>query len=330
MISIPNETDWTYEKTIIYPGSLGSWDCRLHGMISPCTLIKKNNKFFLYYIGSDGDREYPHTDKGPRHRKLGVATSDNGINFTKYSGNPILSYSPNNNDEEGIFSAGATLDDNGDVVLYYGAMNAGSNPQSTQVDGTVRLATSSNGFHFIDQGKVFDPNNSNIWGYGDEMFPYGTIKINGIWYVYYAAIGHSDSKGKIQFDIGVAWGSNKESMNQSAEFYRTPYESKGDCTPIDIGNNKLVIFTCDFYSSSPHIDVKLMDKTSPTKVDQPSKKYYFGNIHNVVFYDQSINKWFLYYLQEGDNTIQLKTALLSSTHDINFISIPPNAKVEVT
>ena len=329
MTSIPTQNDWKNEPSVIYPGSKGSWDCRLYGMISPCTVIKKNNTFFLYYIGSDGDRTYPHTDKGPRHRKLGVATSTDGINFSKYSGNPILSYSPNDNDEEGVFSAGATLDDNGDVILFYGAMNSGSSPTSTQVDGTVRLAVSNDGYNFSDKGKVFDPKDSRMWGYGDEMFPYGTIKINEIWYVYYAAIGKSDNKGKIQFDMGVAWGPNKESMSDSSEYYRTAFECKGDCTPIDIGDNKLVVFLCDFYGNSPHIASKIMNKYSPTKIISSSNSYYFGAIHNTIIYDNSTDKWFLYYLKEGENSIKLKTATLSTSHNITLLSHPPNAQVEV-
>ena len=78
---VPKETDWIDHGVVIESGSKGSWDIRLGGMISPSTVVKKNGTFFLYYIGADGDRS---TDKGPRHRALGVATSTDGINFTKY------------------------------------------------------------------------------------------------------------------------------------------------------------------------------------------------------------------------------------------------------
>ena len=43
------------------------------------SVVKKNNLYYLYYTG----RNLPEY-------KIGVATSSDGINFTKYSGNPIL------------------------------------------------------------------------------------------------------------------------------------------------------------------------------------------------------------------------------------------------
>ena len=41
--------------------------------------IYYNNKFYLFYSGDNGT-----------YRRIGLATSDDGVNFTKYPGNPIL------------------------------------------------------------------------------------------------------------------------------------------------------------------------------------------------------------------------------------------------
>jgi len=95
---IPQQSAWTDRGVVLSAGSSGSWDKRLHGMISPCSMVKKGETYFLYYLGADGDRS---TDGGPRHRALGVATSSNGIDFQKYSSNPIIKHLPHNNEEEG-------------------------------------------------------------------------------------------------------------------------------------------------------------------------------------------------------------------------------------
>ncbi len=121
--TIPSQIDWSVPQVVLEPGATGSWDVLLNGAISPAAVVKKDGTYFLYYIGADGFRS---TDGDARHRALGVATSTDGIHFTKYTGNPILTYLPNANEEEGIFSAGATLDLADNVMLYYGAMDAGN------------------------------------------------------------------------------------------------------------------------------------------------------------------------------------------------------------
>jgi len=187
--------------------------------ISP-SVVKKDGTYHLYYIRADGNRGFPHTDKGPRHRALGVATSSDGIHFTKYSGNLILTFLPNNNDEEGIFSAAATLDGNGNVVLYYGAMDARSR-NSTQVTSDVHVATSRNGLDFKDRGVVFSHEDSSVWGYGDELFPVGTFQANGKWYVYYIA------KGRDAFwDLGLAQGSSIGNLPNSKLVLTGRYSGK--------------------------------------------------------------------------------------------------------
>jgi len=149
-IGIPTQADWTDHGVVVSEGSKGSWDVRLGGAISPSSVVKKDGVYYLYYIGADGNRS---ADGGPRHRALGVATSTDGINFTKYSGNPVITHLPHNNQEEGIFSAGATLDGNGDIVVYYGALWA-SNSTTENVDIYIGLAVSSDGLNFTDKGYV--------------------------------------------------------------------------------------------------------------------------------------------------------------------------------
>ena len=95
-VALPKESDWTDHGIVTEAGPTGSWDVRLSA-ISPCTVVKKNEIYFLYYIGADGDRA---TDGGPRHWALGEITSTDGIHFTNYSTNPIITQGSHNNEEE--------------------------------------------------------------------------------------------------------------------------------------------------------------------------------------------------------------------------------------
>ena len=321
MVNIPSQNDWSYKKTVIQPGPRGSWDCRLEGMISPCAMVKKNNTFFLYYIGSDGERRYPHTDKGPRHRALGVATSSDGLNFTKYSGNPIVQYSPTGNDEEGVFSAGVVLDDNGDVVIYYGAMKSPS-ASSTVVSSDVRVITSHDGFRFINDTKVLSHTDSGVWGYGDELFPLGALKHNGIWYVYYTVVASG-----IRWVLGVAWGNSKSNLSNSKEFYKSFYYVKGGCDPVPLNSTEFAMFIGqDDGNDNEHIKVKTVKYSDPTKALSTVETYYMDTCSgHVVFYDNQ--KWVMYYRKDEDNQLKVRTAGSSLEFPINFISIPPNASV---
>jgi len=323
MADIPNETDWSYKKTVIYPGSKGSWDCRLEGMISPCAMVKKNNIYFLYYIGSDGERGYPHTDKGPRHRKLGVATSTDGLNFTKYSNNPIVKYSPTNNDEEGVFSAGVVLDDNGDVVIYYGAMKSPS-ASSTVVSSDIRVVTSNDGFNFSNDTKVLSHTDSSVWGHGDELFPLGALKHNGVWYVYYTAVASG-----IRWVMGVAWGNSKTNLSNSKEFYKSSYYTKGGCDPVPLNSSEFAMFIGqDDGNNNEHIKVKTVNYSDPTKLLSTVKTYYMDTCSgHVVFNDGP--KWFMYYRRDEDNQLKVRTAGSSIKFPINFNSIPSNASVKL-
>lgn len=321
MADIPNESDWNYKKIVIYPGSKGSWDCRLEGMISPCAMVKKNNTYFLYYIGSDGDRSYPHTDKGPRHRALGVATSTDGMNFLKYSGNPIIKYSPTGNDEEGVFSAGIVLDDNGDIVIYYGAMKS-PNASSTVVSSDIRVVTSKDGFNFSNDTRVLSHTDSSVWGHGDELFPLGALKHNSVWYVYYTAVASG-----IQWVMGVAWGNSKTNLSNSKEFYKSSYHTKGGCDPIQLNNSEFAMFIGqDDGNNNEHIKVKTVNYSDPTKLLSTKKTYYMDTCSgHVVFNDGS--KWYMYYRRDEDNQLKVRTAGSSQEFTINFNSIPQGANV---
>jgi len=251
---IPEDADWTDQGTIISPGGAGSWDVRLTGALSPCTLVKKGDTYFLYYIGADGNRSF---DGGPRHRALGVATSPDGLNFTKYGGNPILTFLPHNGEEEGIFSAGAFLDDNGEIVLYYSALDNAGVPET--VNGDVRLAVSSNGLDFSDQGEVLSHDDSGVADYGDELFSVGSFREGDTFYVYYTShLWH----------LCLAQGSARNNIDGNTQRVLTAGDVKSG-SPERISPDKIAISIC----RATNTEIRTAPISSPESLSAAVESY---------------------------------------------------------
>ncbi len=301
-IQIPKQSDWTLQGTALTAGAPGSWDVRFHGQISPSSVIKKDGVYYLYYVGADGNRS---TDGGPSHRSLGVATSTDGINFTKHPGNPVITHLPHNNQEEGIFSAGTTLAANGDVVLVYGAIWA-ANSTTESVQSHVALATSSDGLNFTDHRYVLSWNDNNVWGYGDELFGVGTFYGNGNWHVYYIAKG---SQGSWKLAIGT--GPDLDNLTTTSGVITSGDFVIGGGDPVFLSDDKIALFNVR-KSDKAYIEVRTADVSSPGQLSAPVQSYdTFPYAHATVFLDKEADTWFLYQAtdrQEDGNEIIVSTA----------------------
>jgi len=95
------------KNPVLIPGEPGSWD---ELSVSNPDILWFENKFYLYYKGS----------KEAGQMAIGLAISDDGRQFTKFQGNPILSH-----DHEGFdaFSVGPcrVVWDDSALVMYYNA-----------------------------------------------------------------------------------------------------------------------------------------------------------------------------------------------------------------
>lgn len=299
--SIPAAGDWTEKGTAISEGSSGAWDSRLEGSISPATVVKKGGTYFLYYVGADGNR----SDGGPANRRLGVATSTDGINFTKYAGNPILIPSNPSNADAAVFSAGAFVDDNGDIIMYYsdcdGVVNCG-----------IHLATSSDGLNFTDGGIVVAWD-ASVWGAGDELFPVGALKANNKYYIYYIAKNYN-----FEWQAGVAWGDSASNITNSASIL-TDGQIIGGFDPVKLNDTQVAMFVLRNFASSYTVDVRTVDINNPTSLGSSAGTYTMNTLHMTPLYDAGTDTWLLYYLSTAGDKIMVKAAGAGS------ITIPPSS-----
>jgi len=100
---------WTkYEgNPIIYPGPADSWD-DYGGNFGAPSVILDNGVYRMWYYSYDGIRD-----------RIGYATSEDGIHWTKYAGNPVLHEGPQGTwDGVDVFSPSVTKD-NGIYKMWY-------------------------------------------------------------------------------------------------------------------------------------------------------------------------------------------------------------------
>jgi hypothetical protein len=315
-IAIPDQSDWVDYGPIFAAGELGDWDFQLGGAFS-ASVVEKNGTTFLYYNGTCC---YRIVDDSVTWRSIGVATSPDGINFTKHPGNPIITWFPNDSGEEGAVSAAAVLDANGEIVLYYGANTEES---ATTVNADGRLAVSSNGLAFSDQGIVLDHDDSSVWGSGDELFPITAIRDDGQWIVYYLPNGTPQS-GK----VGAAWGTSRSSLDttDAARQGGSTISGWGTGGTAKIDTGTWALFINDVRAQPPRTEVRTLSPAAPDALSAPVETYQFPDVRMAtVRLDSAASTWFMYYRNTDSSAYGVKLAPAGSP-DLT----PPSAPVVVT
>ena len=298
-VQIPSQFDWTLAGTALTAGPAGAWDARLYGQISPSTVIKKDGVYYLYYVGADGDRS---TDGGPRHRSLGLATSNDGINFTKQLGNPVIGHLPHNNQEEGVFSAGATLDADGAIVMHYGAIWA-PNATTEFVNSYLAVAESQDGLNFTGHQYVLNWNDSAVWGYGDELFGVGTFNANDLWHSYYIAKGNVGA-----WKLGLASGPAPDNLSATTSVITSGGLVWGGGDPMFLSENKIVLFLVRQNQGVFSLEARTALVTDPAQLSAAVQTYDLSPyVHTTVYLDVETATWFMYQAtdraQDGNHII---------------------------
>jgi len=318
-IRIPKASDWTDHDVALAAGPAGSWDSRFSGAISPATVVKRQGTYLLYYIGADGDRERPPgDDRGPRHRALGVATSRDGIHFTRHDGNPIVTHiatpDGSNAQEEGVFSA-AALGAAGRITLYFAGLTM---TDGTRVRSDIYQTTSGDGFRFSPPTKVLDATASGLWGNGgpnDEICPAGLFRHDGTWNLYYL----TKNREQGDWDYGIASGSRSDRLDSSRQFVLQDDSLLGggyrQLSPIKLGPHTYALFMVNYDPdrSRTNLEMHLVSANRPDEPGQPQVAYSFpGEYDATVFLDEAAGRWLMYYREEGDpgEPIRVKSAPL--------------------
>ena len=296
-VRLPSQADWVDQGIILEAGADGDWDYYLWGGFA-FSVIKKSDTYYLYYQGSSDYRiQY---DETVLWRAIGVATSTDGIHFTKYAASPILRWFPNQYGEEGAVSSGITLGEQGETILFYGA-NTQASPATVNADA--RVASSSDGFNFTDLGIALDRKDRSVWGGGDELFPVTAIRDARKWIVYY--IPNGTPEGGL---LGVAYGDQYNAITESSVVKSNgePISVWGTAGHIKLDANIYALILNNVRERLT--EVRLVSLQTPDRVSEPVAIYQFDEVQQaVLLLDKERETWFMYY-RTHENSYGVKLA----------------------
>jgi predicted GH43/DUF377 family glycosyl hydrolase len=191
-IGVPGKIINISNNPVLSPGKWGYFDD--HGC-QATSVVQHNNKFYMYYLGWNVGEPNPLF-----YTSIGVAISDDGINFNKYSKSPILSRSEF---DPWMVSGGTVLCENGLWRMYYlSGMKfewVDNKPRSFY---DIKIARSKDGINWDRNGEValaLAKNESNI-------SRLSIIKENGKYFAWYP-VKKTYNKG---YRVGYAESDNGE------------------------------------------------------------------------------------------------------------------------
>lgn len=175
-IGLATSTDglnWTkYSEPVLY-GTSG-WEFQ----IASASVIKYDNTYYLFYTG----RNLPHLS-------IGLATSSDGVNWTRYSDNPILTYTEPW-EMNGVYSPSVTIENNEFKMVYMNSEGTGFG-FSYSSDGMNWNKDNSNPFFTRE-------NTANGWADYKIAYPY-LIKTENESRIYYTGISSQGGFFRIGF-----------------------------------------------------------------------------------------------------------------------------------
>ena len=204
-----------------------------------------------------------------------------------------------------MFSAGATHDDNGDILLYWTAIVA-KDSTTTLVNSNIHFGVSKNGVEFKRLKPLLRFNDSKVPS-NDEIGALGAFYADGKWNLYYFSKG-----GVPAWSLVHASGPNKDKFTQKGKIIleggKTSKQVIGGGDPVWLSNNKLALFILRDFNGE-RIEVRTISTHSPDKLSNPVETYRFaGWRHATVFLDREVGTWFMYHRKREGDTIYVRTA----------------------
>jgi predicted GH43/DUF377 family glycosyl hydrolase len=178
---------WTKHPTpVLSSGAIGTWD--QGGAESP-SVIWNGTYYLMYYIGSNGTFV----------SDVGVAFSRDMVNWQKYSGNPVLTRTPNSFDGYFIKFPAVLFNSNSYEMWYTAQRTAGPND-------TVGYASSTDGLHWTkyNGNPVITTATSSKGIYAAVRYPY--VVRNGSAYLMVVLLTNlSDDMSYATSNDGTHW-----------------------------------------------------------------------------------------------------------------------------
>jgi len=185
-----NGISWTKygDNPVLSNGSAGSYD-EVHA--HKPSVVLKNGTYYMYYTAARGNMT------------IALATSTDRINWTKYSGNPVLS--SNETWEENALDCPSVMYDSDENIwkMWY---SSGISSYSEPVNWN--YATSTDGYNWTKYSgnPIASPPNDGSW-LSDGLGGTDVLKINNTYHMYYNAfsMGGISRVGYTNSSDGITW-----------------------------------------------------------------------------------------------------------------------------
>jgi len=324
--NIPEDISaWTEKGVVLTTDSSIAWESQNNVGVSGVS--KVDGVYYLFYLAGFDGCWNQHGDTN--HQSLGMATSTDGINFTKYAGNPVLKphdFLPVGSEEEGIRTGYVQyIPSKNKFYGYFGVESPGGSGNcefggggscgcNVSVDAEVFMAASSNGSNWTVEGGV----NGTYAAGGHEVYASGWV-YNGTefgLFVTTAQGGHDKAASK---------GENPLSLNELGSVPALNWGWSGvDAYLHDDNNTITLIYEPSGGAHHGTRNDKLFFATTyldnMTNIQNERVISNSGDEKNIIFRDG--NEWKWYYSDEPDeynNAIRLRTHPIANTGDL----LPP-------
>ncbi len=176
--------NWTVRADpVLTPGLAGEWDANT---VEAAYVIRENDQYKMWYTSGSG--------------KNGYATSPDGINWTKYSGNPIFEAGTQSWEAGGVYM-GCVLPVTGGYKMWYSGWTAGVTHES------IGYATSADGIFWQRDtlnNPVIEDGLSGSWDDVGVYLP-SVLFIDNLYYLWYGGMGSIVQIGLATSPDGINW-----------------------------------------------------------------------------------------------------------------------------
>jgi hypothetical protein len=331
--NIPEDlSEWTERGVVLTTNPAIRWEEQKQ--IGLSGISKVGNTYYLFY--SAGFNGCWNADGDSNHQSLGLATSTDGINFTKNANNPVLiphDFVPVSSHEEGIRTAyvqyipsknqfqgyfGVESPGGTNTCGFGGVGNCGCN---ISVDAEVFFATSVNGKDWQVKGNVSGTYRKN----GYEVYASGWVN-NGSETGLFVTVAEG-AMGKF-----ASRGSNPIALQQLGSVSKLNWGWSGVDAFLHDDNNTITLMYNPSGGNHPGVNndnlyfatTKLDDMTN---IQNERVITTSGDERNIIIKDG--NEWKWYYSDEtalGNNTIRLRTHPVV----LDAGNMPPSAPSKLT
>ena len=232
-------TNWTkYENNPVLEPTPGGWD--YVGLETVSVLLdpeaSETERYKMWYAGVDNEETGLYS--------FGYAYSSDGIEWTKYDGNPILEKGPADSWESGSPEGPTVIKDNGIFKMWYGAVDTVENGQETDYRSNIGYAESVDGKIWVKHADnpVLPTGNWGEWDASVIQDPF-VMKIDETYYMWYSGfpewIEGTDLTGV--YSIGLAYSSDGINWTKSENNPVLKKGSNGSWDDVLVGFPSIIL-----------------------------------------------------------------------------------------